>query len=184
MVQQAIPKALYKNKITEQLNNIREEYGKLVRKGYIYGFLAIDQDAKIIAVDSMFDRKLNYWDLSSIGAALYGVSRQGQDFFDADILERATIIYNNLQLFVKSIGKVNLESGSEREILIVILSEREVNIGVLIFQMNRFSELIKKAIEESGSIKGTLNMSETELKKHITELKKQVFGEHFAISHD
>ena len=80
------PKVLYKNQITEVLDDIRYNYGKLTRKGYIYGLIAIDQDAKIIAIDSRFDRQLNYWDLSSIGAALYGVARQGQDFFDTESL--------------------------------------------------------------------------------------------------
>jgi len=85
-----IPKVLYQNKITEVLDDIRYQYGMLTRKGYIYGLIAIDQDAKIIAIDSRFDRKLNYWDLGSIGAALYGVARQGQDFFETESLERAT----------------------------------------------------------------------------------------------
>ncbi|KKM62928.1 hypothetical protein LCGC14_1516740 [marine sediment metagenome] len=92
-----IPKILYKNKISEVLDDIRYNYGKLTRKGYIYGLLTIDQDTKIIAIDSRFDRKLNYWDLSSIGAALYGVARQGQDFFEASYLKRATLIYNDMR---------------------------------------------------------------------------------------
>ncbi len=177
-----IPKVLYENKITEVLDEIRLNYGKLTRKGYIYGLIAIDQDAKIIAIDSLFDRKLNYWDLSSIGAALYGVSRQGQDFFDTDYLERATIIYNNMQIFVKSIGDVNLQQKGLREILIVLLTDKEVNIGVLIFQMKRFSMKIKTEIERSGSIKKTLKMSEKELKSHIKRLKKEIFSDKLAIS--
>ena len=104
-----IPKLLYKNEISKRLNDIRHGYGVLTRRGVIYGLIAIDQDAKIIAVDERFDRKLNYWDLSSIGAALYGVSRQGQDFFDANSLERATVIYDNMKLIVKCIGAVNLD---------------------------------------------------------------------------
>ena len=62
-----IPKVLYKNKIAEVLDDMRYNYGKIARIGYIYGILAIDQDAKIIAIDSRFDRHLNYWDLSSCG---------------------------------------------------------------------------------------------------------------------
>ena len=172
-----IPKVLYENKITEVLDELRENYGLLTRKGYIYGLIAIDQDAKIIAIDSRFDHKLNYWDLSSIGAALYGVARQGQDFFEADFLERATIIYNNMQLFVKSIGHVELQKKGKREILIVTLAEKEVNLGVMIFQMSRFASKIKEAIEESQSIKATLKMSEDELKEHIRKLKKQIFSD-------
>ena len=61
-----IPKVLYENKITEVLDEIRYNYGILTRKGYIYGLIAIDQDAKIVAIDSRFDRKLNYWVLSNV----------------------------------------------------------------------------------------------------------------------
>jgi len=172
-----IPKVLYENKITGVLDEIKYSYGKITRKGYIYGLIAIDQDAKIIAIDSRFDRKLNYWDLSSIGAALYGVARQGQDFFEADDLERATIIYNNMQLFVKSIGHVNLEKKGKREILIVLLSDKDVNIGVIILQMSRFSLKIKQEIENSGSIKKTLKMTEKKLKEYINKMKKEIFSD-------
>ena len=172
-----IPKVLYKNKITGVLDEIKYSYGKMTRKGYIYGLIAIDQDAKIIAIDSRFDRKLNYWDLSSIGAALYGVARQGQDFFEADDLERATIIYNNMQLFVKSIGHVNLEKKGKREILIVLLSDKDVNIGVIILQMSRFALKIKEEIENSGSIKNTLKMTEKKLKEYINKMKKEIFSD-------
>ena len=41
-----IPKVLYQNKITEVLDDIKYNYGILTRKGYIYGLIAIDQDAK------------------------------------------------------------------------------------------------------------------------------------------
>ena len=149
----------------------------MTRKGYIYGLIAIDQDAKIIAIDSRFDRKLNYWDLSSIGAALYGVARQGQDFFEADDLERATIIYNNMQLFVKSIGHVNLEKKGKREILILLLSDKDVNIGVIILQMSRFALKIKQEIENSGLIKNTLKMTEKKLKEYINKMKKEIFSD-------
>ena len=57
-----IPKILYQNKITEVLDDIRFQYSKLTRKVIIYGLITIDQDDKIIAIDSRFDRKLNYWD--------------------------------------------------------------------------------------------------------------------------
>jgi predicted regulator of Ras-like GTPase activity (Roadblock/LC7/MglB family) len=171
-----IPKVFYENKITNVLDDIRMNYGKLTRRGYIYGLMAVDQDAKIIAVDTKFDRQLNYWDLSSIGAALYGVARQGQDFFEADQLERATIIYNNLQLFVSSIGKVTLENKGLREVLIVLLTEKDVNIGVLILQMKRYAPQIKKEIESSAKITTRLKLNEQELKKHIKQLKKDLFG--------
>ena len=134
-----IPKVLYKNKITNVLDEIRYNHGILTRKGFIYGLIAIDQDAKIIAIDSRFDRKLNYWDLSSIGAALYGVAKQGQDFFETESLERATIIYQDMRLFVKSIGNVELHKKGKRDILIVLLTDNEVNLGIMILQLSQLN---------------------------------------------
>jgi len=170
-----IPKMLYQNKITEVLDDIRYNYGILTRKGYIYGLIAIDQDAKIIAIDSRFDRKLNYWDLSSIGAALYGVARQGQDFFETESLERATIIYSDMRLFVKSIGRVELQKKGKRDILIVLLTDNDVNLGVMIYQMSKFAIKIREEIERNEQMKHVLRMPEQEIKEHIKELKKEIF---------
>ncbi|MFX1320805.1 MAG: hypothetical protein ACFFAQ_04085 [Promethearchaeota archaeon] len=170
-----IPKVFYENKITEVLDEIRYNYGKLTRKGYIYGLITIDQDAKIIAIDSRFDRKLNYWDLSSIGAALYGVARQGQDFFETEELERASLIYRDMRLFVKSIGKVELQKKGKRDILVVILTDNEVNLGVIILQMSNFAFKIRQEIEKNEKMKETLRMSEEEIKAHINKLKKEIF---------
>ncbi len=172
-----IPKILYENKVAEVLDEIRYQHGMLTRKGYIYGLIAIDQDAKIIAIDSRFDRKLNYWDLSSIGAALYGVAKQGQDFFESESLERAAIIYNDMRLFVKSITNVELQKKGKRDILIVLLTDNEVNLGVIIYQMKKFAKNIKNEIERNDTMKQTLKMSEQELKKHINELKKEIFSD-------
>ncbi len=170
-----IPKVLYQNKITEVLDDIRYQYGILTRKGYIYGLIAIDQDAKIIAIDSRFDRKLNYWDLSSIGAALYGVARQGQDFFETESLERATIIYSDMRLFVKSIGNIELQKKGKRDILIVLLTDNDVNLGVMILQMSKFAIKIKEEIERNEHMKHVLKMPEQEIKEHIKELKNVIF---------
>ena len=170
-----IPKVLYQNKITEVLDDIRYQYGILTRKGYIYGLIAINQDAKIIAIDSRFDRKLNYWDLSSIGAALYGVARQGQDFFETESLERATIIYSDMRLFVKSIGRVELQKKGKRDILIVLLTDNDVNLGVMIYQMSKFAIKIREEIGRNEQMKHVLRMPEQEIKEHIKELKKEIF---------
>jgi len=171
-----VPRVLYENEIADVLDEIRLSYGKLTRKGFIYGLITIDQDAKIIAIDSRFDRKLNYWDLSSIGAALYGVARQAQDFFEAQALIRATLIFKDLQLYVKSVGKIDLPNKGDREILVILLVNNEVNIGVLILQMSKFAEQIRKAIKKSSEIITKLEMNEAELKKYLRNLKQKVFG--------
>jgi len=170
-----VPKSLYENDIAEVLDEVRYNYGMLTRRGYIYGLIAIDQDAKIIAIDSRFDRKLNYWDLSSIGAALYGVARQAQDFFETDSLIRATLIYKDLQLYVKSIGEIELKKKGKREILVVLLVDNDVNIGVLILQMKKFANRIRTAITRNQTVLDKLEMNEQELKKHLRELKQKVF---------
>jgi hypothetical protein len=179
-----IPKALIDNSIAHILDEIRYNYGKLTRAGYIVGLMAIDQDAKIIAIDSRFDKNLNYWDLSSIGAALYGVARQGKDFFEADYMERANIIYNNMRLFVKCITDVKIEQNRTREIIIVMLCDNHVNEGVAILQMKRFAIRIKNDIEKDGSIKDTLAMNEKKLKEHIKLLKKELLGKEFVSTGD
>jgi predicted regulator of Ras-like GTPase activity (Roadblock/LC7/MglB family) len=170
-----VPKALYENEVTKVLDDIRHNYGMLTRKGYIFGLIAIDQDAKIIAVDSNFDRKLNYWDLSSIGAALYGVARQAQDFFDSEELIRATLVYKDLMLYVKSVGEVKVDSKASRDILVILLVDNDVNLGVMILQMKKFAPKISQAIMQNQSVMTKLKMNEEELKKHLRELKKKVF---------
>jgi predicted regulator of Ras-like GTPase activity (Roadblock/LC7/MglB family) len=170
-----IPKALYENEITKVLDEIRYNYGMLTRKGYIFGLIAIDQDAKIIAIDSGFDKKLNYWDLSSIGAALYGVARQAQDFFDTEELIRATLVFKDLLLYVKSVGEIQLEKKGKRDILVILLVDNDVNLGVLILQMKKFAPKIRQSILHNQEVMSKLQMNEEELKKHLRELKKKVF---------
>jgi hypothetical protein len=72
---------------------------------------------------------------------------------------------------------VNLEKKGKREILIVLLSDKDVNIGVIILQMSRFALKIKQEIENSGSIKKTLNMTEKKLKEYINKMKKEIFSD-------
>ncbi|TXT60881.1 MAG: hypothetical protein BAJALOKI2v1_70033 [Promethearchaeota archaeon] len=170
-----IPKILYQNEISQILDKIRMNYGIMTRKGYIYGLLATDQDAKIIAVDSRFDKDLNYWDLCSIGAALYGVSKQGRDFFNAEILERAAVIYNNMRLFVHKITTIKVHNAANREILLLLLTDKDVNLGIIFLQMEQFAPLIKEAIEKNEKIRKRLELNEAELKEHIRHLKEEVF---------
>ena len=175
MTDNFVPRDLYENEVTQVLDKMRNDYGILTRKGFIYGMIAIDQDAKIIAIDSRFDRKLNYWDLSSVGAAMYGVARQAQDFFEAEELIRGSIIFKDLQLYVRSIGNVSLPEKGQREILIILLVDSEVNIGVIILQMKRYADRIREAIERSKKTVTRLQMTELELKKHLLNLKRRVF---------
>ena len=50
-----------------------------------------------------------------------------------------------------------------------------MNIGVIILQMNKFGQKIREAIKHNNAIINKLEMNETELKKHLEEMKKKVF---------
>ncbi len=170
-----LPKALYDNKIACLLDKIREDYKNLSGNGIIKGIICADQDAKIIAIDGKFDNKLNIWDLGALGAALYGVSKQGMDFFEANSLERGSIIYGNTQFFVRSIGEFNLDKRGNRELLIIVLANRRVNLGLMILHLNKYAEIIKKEVKNNTAIKETLKLSEDEMRIHIREIKNQLF---------
>jgi len=126
-------------------------------------------------ISKVLDEVRYNWDLSSIGAALYGIARQAQDFFETDSLVRATLIYKDLQLYVKSIGDIVLVKKGKREILVVLLVDNTVNIGVLILQMRKFSIKIKQEITKSQVVMTKLQMTEQELKEHLKDLKRKVF---------
>ncbi len=174
---EGIPKVLIENKITPLLDKLRYSYSMLTRTGVIHGLIAVDQDAKILAIDGQFDKKLNFWDLSSIGAALYGVAKQGKDFFNADSLEKAALIYNNMQLFVMSIGDVQVQLNRRRDILIVVLADQDVKIGMILLQLNKSASNIKKEIESSGDIRKTLTLNEKEVKDQIKKMKKELISD-------
>ncbi|MBA7570174.1 hypothetical protein ES708_11921 [subsurface metagenome] len=59
--------------------------------------------------------------------------------------------------------------------MVVLLVDNEVNIGVLILQMRKFSLKIKEAIVKNQEIMTKLEMTEQELKTYLRELKKKVF---------
>ncbi len=171
-----IPQILQTNKIAEILDLLQRKYAYLSRDGAIKGLMVVDQDAKVIAVNRLFITKSNFWDLAAIGAALFGVSRQGMDFFGADSMEQAMLIYGNTQFFVHSIGSVQLTNGKQRELLIVVLADRNINIGLIMLQMKKFAPMIKEEIEKDMKTQETMQMTEKELKQHILNLKKELFA--------
>jgi len=57
------------------------------------------------------------------------------------------------------------------------LADKDVNVGVIIWQMSRFGAKMKSEIENSDSVKKTLKMTEKELKEHIKKLKQEIFNE-------
>lgn len=166
-----LPNSIRNNNISEYLNEIRAWYIKLSGRGIIHGIMCADQDAKIVAINSLFDLKYSAWDIAALGAAVYGVSKQGIDCFGANVLERGSLIYGNLQFFVRSIGSFDLDEKGKRELLIIVLADKTVNQGLMILQMNKYADLIKERIKIDDTIKKTMKISETELKEYISEMK-------------
>lgn len=169
-----LPASLFENAISELLDQIREQYARLTRKGMIRGIIAVDQDAKVLAVDEYFEMSgLNYWELGSLAAALYGVARQGQLFFrEADTLDRSSMIYNNMQFFVQSIGEVTSRHGKTRELLLAVLADKDVSIGLIVGQMRRMAREILKVVEADEMANQRIEMSEREIREHILQLKQ------------
>ena len=82
-----IPDSIRINPVAAMLDDLRRKYAQLSRVGKLFGLIVADQNAKVLAANSFFHTKLNYWDVGAIGAALYGVGKQARDFFHADKLD-------------------------------------------------------------------------------------------------
>ncbi|MHA1648330.1 MAG: hypothetical protein ACTSVL_12235 [Promethearchaeota archaeon] len=170
-----VPDSIRGNRLSQILDAFLKQYSSLARNGRIFGLAIIDQDAKTLAVNTFFDEKVNYWDLGAIGAALFGVARQGQDFFQVNSLERASLIYDSKQLFVHSIGQVSLPNQKVRELILLVLCQN-LNIGLIIMQMRRFAPQIKKYVQADINTQKTMQLSESEFHKQIATLKKELFN--------
>ena len=82
-----------------------------------------------------------------------------------------------MRLFVKSVGKVELQKKGKRDILIVMLTDNDVNLGVIFLQLSNFAIKIRKEIENNQAAQRTMKMTEKEIKDHIKELKKEIFSD-------
>ncbi len=170
-----IPDQIRGNSLSRILDKFRLKYGQLSRIGRLNGLLIADQDAKVLAVNSFFDNKINYWDIGAIGGALFGVAKQGKDFFSSSDLERASLIYQNIQFFVHSIGEVKLNNGNKRELIMIAIGDRSMNIGLIVMQMQKFATKIKDQVEKDELSQNMMKMSENEFYKHIEEIKREIF---------
>jgi predicted regulator of Ras-like GTPase activity (Roadblock/LC7/MglB family) len=171
-----IPDQIRGNALAKILDDFRSKYGSLSRTGRLMGLVIADQDAKVLAVNSFFEAKINYWDVGAIGAALYGVAKQGKDFFDAKDLEKAVMVYQNVQFFVQNIGSVKLTNSRERELILILIADKELNIGLAMMQLKNFAPRIKQQVEDDEKSQQAMQMSETEFMQHINELKKELFN--------
>ncbi|MHA1370783.1 MAG: hypothetical protein ACTSWN_13210 [Promethearchaeota archaeon] len=158
--------------ITPLLDDIAKEYARLTGKGGMKGILLVDQDAKILAKNSMFQLK-KPWDMGAIGAALYGVAAQASKYFNAASMERISIIFGNMQLFTHSIGKVDVEGDSNisRDLLLVILAEKHVKVGLVIVQMKKYARKILDAIKSSSKSMDLLQLDERGIRAYLLGLR-------------
>lgn len=172
----SIPDQLRANSLSTILDGIRNDYVRMIRQGRIFGLMITDQDAKVLAVDSFFDSKINYWDIGAIGAALYGVSKQGKDFFNADELDRASLVYKNTQFFVERIGTIAMTNAQERELIMIVIGNEKIVMGFIMNQMKTNAPKIKKQVEADETTQHTMKMSEDEFMKQIKQLKTELFA--------
>ena len=170
-----IPVKIRDNALSQILNSFLSQYKQLSRRGRIFGLALVDQDAKVLAVNSFFHNSLNFWDIGAIGAALHGVGKQGRDFFHAKTIHRASLIFQEKQFFVHMIGAINFPSQKSRELLLISIGSN-LNIGLIIMMMKKNAEKIKNIVRQDQISQSTLKMSEDEFQKHIYTLRKEMFN--------
>ena len=160
------------SEVTPLLDQLSRDYARLTGKGGMRGILVVDQDAKVIARNSMFQLK-KPWDMGGIAAALHGVAKQASAYFNCASLERVAINFGDMQFFVHAIGSVEVEEGNgRRELLLVILADENVKMGLVLIQMRKIGPEIIQAIKESRKTIDLLNLDERSVKKYLLALKQ------------
>ncbi|OLS14388.1 MAG: hypothetical protein RBG13Loki_2037 [Promethearchaeota archaeon CR_4] len=161
------------NDVATVLGEIRTNYGKLVRAGRIHGLMICDADARVLATDPLFDQKISTWDLAALAAAAYGVAKQARLFFDAlgaKELERGSLVFDGLQLFIAQAGSISGEKAKSKEILLVTLADKDANFGLIILQMRKYAPRVQKAIC-NAAMRQNLDIPERELHTMIETAK-------------
>lgn len=156
------------------LDDFLRKYKQLSRRGHIFGLALVDQDAKVLAVNSFFDNQHNFWNIGAIGAALHGVGKQGRDFFHAQKINRATLIFDDKQFFVHMIGEIHTQSNQHKELLLISIGAN-LNIGLILMMMERNAQKIKELVLQDQQSQQTMKMSEDEFQRHIYSIKKEMF---------
>ncbi|HMF30935.1 MAG TPA: hypothetical protein VKK79_05955 [Candidatus Lokiarchaeia archaeon] len=155
------------------LGDIRTAYSMLVRQGVLHGLMLCDADARVLAVDPFFDKKISTWDLAALAAASFGVAKQARLFFDAlgaKELERGAMVFDGLQLFVAQAGKVassDSERNRDRELLLVVLATKDANFGLITLQMKKYAPKMEELVAEEGRQR-VLDLPERDLHFFLT----------------
>ncbi len=171
---QALPPALDHRAITPLLDELAREHARLTGFGGMRGILLVDQDAKVIAKNSMFGLK-KPWDMGGIAAALHGVARQASAYFGGSSLDRVAITFGNMQFFVQAIGSVDAGDGRPaRELLLVILADERVKMGIVLVQMKKVAPRIVEAIKASRQDMALLRLDERAVREYLQGLKQPV----------
>ncbi len=155
------------------LGEIRNNYGKLVRVGRIHGLMICDADARVLATDPLFDAKISTWDLAALAAAAFGVAKQARLFFEtlgAKELERGSLVFDGLQLFVAQAGSVSGDKTKPKELLLVTLADKDANFGLITLQMRKYAPRVQQAVVEASAIQN-LDIPERELHTMIESAK-------------
>ncbi len=160
------------------LDEIRTAYGKLVRSGRIHGLMICDADARVLATDSLFDAKISTWDLAALAAAAFGVAKQARLFFDAlgaKELERGSLVFDGLQLFVAQAGTIPPPNGDKgngkgKELLLVALAAKDANFGLITLQMRKYVPRVQKAVMDAA-MQQNLDIPERDLHTMLESAK-------------
>jgi len=162
--------ALHHAAVTPLLDEIARDHARLTGFGGMKGILLVDQDAKVIAKNSMFGLK-KPWDMGGIAAALHGVAKQASQYFGCSALDRVAISFGDMQFFVQAIGAVETGDGKPpRELLLVILADQKVKMGIVLVQMKKVAGRIIDAIQASQPDMNLLRLTEREVKAYLMHI--------------
>ncbi len=163
--------ALDHRAITPLLDELAREHARLPGFGGMKGILIVDQDAKVIAKNSMFGLK-RPWDMGGIAAALHGVAKQASQYFGCAALDKVAITFGNMQFFVQAIGTIDAADGrAPRDLLLVILADEKVKMGIVLVQMKKLAARIVEAIKASQADMRLIKLDERSVKDYLLGLK-------------
>ena len=170
MVTSSCPDALHHATITPLLDTIARDHARLTGVGGMKGILLVDQDAKVIAKNSMFGLT-KPWDMGGIAAALHGVAKQASQYFGCSALDKVAISFGDMQFFVQAIGAVDTGDGKPaRELLLVILADQKVKMGIVLVQMKKIAVRIIETIKASAPDMNLLRLEESDVRVYLMGL--------------
>ena len=108
---------LVDNDISAMLDDAMQDYARTSGRGSIMGIVLADQDAKVIARSRNFNHN-QHWDMGALGAAMYGIGKQGQAYFGCSDMKRAIVAFGDKQLFIHDIGSIDVDSRGPRHLLL------------------------------------------------------------------